>query len=466
MAITGNKVILRFEFIATMFSDCLKHAIRARMYTREGRRMNQRAVVVFSMVTLLLFVCLKAFSEDRGRHSGTTIVPSSSIEKREDIGKRAHTHIRLHVPADSLPPAPAQTSGPPVAGYLIETPASIGCIYKLTTPLVKGCNPNKATAIPAGGSKAIAIVDAYDDPNAASDLAVFSSQFGLPAANFKVVYASGYQPSIQAGWALEESLDIEWAHAMAPNATLYLVEAASSYFDDLFAAVQVASQLVGGAGGGEVSMSWGGSEYCNQVQGCETQYDGYFTNYPGIVYFASTGDTEGTEYPSVSPYVVAVGGTSVRRSQAQNAFGDYLGEFAWEYTGGGESEVEARPGYQSKVKSVDSYRGVPDVASIADPNNGVWVYCSVDSASSPFQNAPGWFAVGGTSVAAPTWAGIVNRAGTFAKSSIAELTTMYNTAGDFTDIKAGICGFYNTYAASKGWDFCTGLGTPTGYKGK
>ena len=428
--------------------------------------MNRQAVVVVSMATLLFFVCRQASSEAMGRHSGTTIVPSSSIEKPEDIGKRAHTHIRLHIPTDGLPPAQAQTVGPPVAGYLIETPASIGCIYKLTVPLLKGCNPNKATANPTGGSKAIAIVDAYDNPNATSDLAAFSSQFGLPAANFQVVYASGHRPSTQAGWALEESLDIEWAHAMAPNATLYLVEAASGYDSDLFVAVQVASQLVAAAGGGEVSMSWGGSEFCDQVDGCETQYDGYFTNYPGIVYFASTGDTEGTEYPSVSPYVVAVGGTSLRRSLAKNAFGEFLGEFAWEDAGGGESAVEARPGYQSKIKSIGEFRGVPDVAAIADPDNGVWVYCSVDSAYSSFPNALGWFAVGGTSVAAPTWAGIVNRAGTFAKSSVAELITMYKAADDFTDIKTGICGFYNTYAAVKGWDFCTGLGSPIGYKAK
>lgn len=119
--------------------------------------MKHRAVVVFSIIMLPFLVCLQAFSQGIARYSGTTLIPSSSIEKHEDIGKRAHTHIILHVPSDSLPPAQAQTVGPPVAGYLIETPASIGCIYKLTTPLLKGCNPNKATANPTGGSKVIAI---------------------------------------------------------------------------------------------------------------------------------------------------------------------------------------------------------------------------------------------------------------------------------------------------------------------
>src|SRR5262249_5804634 len=136
-----------------------------------------------------------------------------------------------------------------------ETPQSIREVYKLTS---------------TGGSGAIAIVDAFDYPTAENDLAVFSSQFGLPACTtangcFEKVYASGTRPRKNCGWGQEAALDIEWAHAMAPGAKIILVEAASNSFANLFAAVDVATRLVQQAGGGEVSMSWGGSEFLTEA---------------------------------------------------------------------------------------------------------------------------------------------------------------------------------------------------------
>jgi subtilase family serine protease len=184
------------------------------------------------------------------------VVPSSSIQRPEDVGQRAHTNVRwlAQLVAPELPP---------VSGLFYETPASLGCIYKLVSPRVPGCNPNTVTSNPTGGSKAIAIVDAYDAPYAASDLQAFSTQFGLPfsPSQFQVVYASGSKPNYDAGWEMEELLDIEWAHAMAPDANIYLVEAASNSFTDLMTAVGVANTLLTAAGGGEVSMSWGGLEF-------------------------------------------------------------------------------------------------------------------------------------------------------------------------------------------------------------
>src|SRR5271166_6525 len=119
---------------------------------------------------------------------GKVITPDSSIEKPGDRGMRAHTNIHVVLPArtrENLKPL-----GAPYAGYAYETPASLACVYGLVPP-VTGCSPNTATANPTGGSKMIAIVDAYDAPNAAKDLSAFSTQFGLPPANFQVVYASG-----------------------------------------------------------------------------------------------------------------------------------------------------------------------------------------------------------------------------------------------------------------------------------
>lgn len=198
---------------------------------------------------------------------------------------------------------------PPFPGFFFETPASLGCVYNLVRHGVRGCNPNVTTENPnvSRGSRAIALVEAFDDPTAASDLAVFSTQFGLPAANLQVVYSNGAEPALDptGGWEIEEALDTQWAHAMAPGAKIYLVEAADNSFTNLFNAVQVASGLVAAAGGGEVSMSWGAGEFLG-----ENTLDGFFTT-PGIVYVASTGDSPGVEYPSASPNVVSVGGTSV-----------------------------------------------------------------------------------------------------------------------------------------------------------
>ncbi|MFZ1919012.1 MAG: S53 family peptidase [Terriglobales bacterium] len=412
--------------------------------------MSRRVIVVATTIALSLTLCMQAFAQG-AEHKGTVVIPSSSMEKPGDAGKRSHTNIRMFLPAGGFQRAQPLAGAPPFSGYFYETPASIACIYKLTKA-VAGCNPNTVTVNPTGGNKAIAIVDAYDDPNAASDLAYFSTQFGLPAATFSVVYASGTKPPGDSGWELEESLDIEWAHAMAPNAKLYLVEAASNSDADLFTAVQVASTIVAAAGGGEVSMSWGGGEFSG-----ENGYDSYFTT-SGVVYFASTGDGPGTIYPSVSPDVVAAGGTTLRRNPSTGAF---ISEAAWTDGGGGLSPYEARPSYQSVISSkVGSARGVPDMSAIADPNTGVWVYDSGNG---------GWYIVGGTSVSSPLLAGIVNRAGSFATSSNSELTTIYNNmavTADFKDTTVGMCGPYMGYSAAKGWDSCTGVGSPKTYVGK
>jgi kumamolisin len=272
------------------------------------------ALPVAGIAALGAFAATDAYGEFAAR-GGHVETPESSIEQPEHHGLRAHTNYKMFVPnAGGMASAqgsslerPAQAGGPPFAGYFYETPASLGCVYQLVSS-VPGCNPNIVTANPSGGSRAIAIVDAYHYPTAASDLSVFSYQFGLPQANFQVVYANGRQPPVNANWNVEEALDIEWAHAIAPGAKIYLVEAASSNFSDLLQAVSVANSLVSQAGGGEVSMSWGGSEFSG-----ETSYDSYFTQ-SGVVYFASSGDSPGVIWPSSSRNVVSVGGTSLSRN--------------------------------------------------------------------------------------------------------------------------------------------------------
>ena len=389
----------------------------------------------------LLGFAMPAGAQNSPRN-GRVIVPNSSVEHPGDAGVRAHTNFSIFAP-ENAQPAASSPSG--------ETPASLGCVYQVVSTLVTGCPISGTTVDPSGGSGAIAIVDAYDDPNAASDLATFSTQFGLPAANFTKVYASGKKPPTNSGWALEESLDIEWAHAMAPNAAIYLVEAASSSNSALYTAESVASSTVAAARGGEVSNSWGGSETSG-----ETSDDKYFTT-SGVVFFASAGDSPGVIYPSASPDVVSAGGTTINRSG-----GNFTSETTWSDGGGGKSRYEKTPSYQSGVTSVvGTARGTPDFSFDANPNSGVSVYDST-----PYDGASGWWVVGGTSVSSPSLSGIVSSAGHFYTSTNLELTNVYGNLGvatDFRDITSGSCG---TNKAKTGYDLCTGVGSDIGLVGK
>ena len=437
---------------------------------------------------------------------GRLVIPKSSMVQTPPAGHKfaAHTNIQVFMPAEVTP-----GELPPFPGYGFETPASLACVYGLVQTGWDGkCNPysfTSSTDNPSGGSNTIAIVDAYDDPNAASDLESFSSQFAVPftPSQFQVVYAitnnntvasancpdccpGVVQPDPTGGWEIEESLDVQWAHAMAPNAKIYLVEACTQYDTDLQQAVLVANNLVQcgqteidpatgalGAcpsrskGKGEVSMSWGGPEFVGQNTSdkCATLDDSCFTA-PNVVYFAASGDSPGVIWPSTSPNVVSAGGLTNRRNPTTFNF---IGQAGWVDTGGGQSAIEAQPSYQRRwgVQAVcgRTWRCTPDLSFDADPYTGVYVYDSY-----PYYGyAYYWLVVGGTSVSAPSLAGVINGAGSFAASSNAELTTIYmnmSNAADFTDIISAYCGPYMGFTAGTGWDFCSGVGADKGYEGK
>jgi subtilase family serine protease len=387
---------------------------------------------------------------------GVVIIPASSQIRPEDAGIRAHTNIRIFVPNGIKP----DTSSPAVGA---ETPASLACVYGFTKA-VTGCNPTSVTALPTGGSKLVVIVDAYDYPTAANDLGVFSKQFGLPAVtanNFQVVYATGSKPAQDSsgGWELEEGLDIEMAHAMAPNAKVILMEAASSNTTDLLAADAAAAKLVVAAGGGEVSNSWGGGESSN-----EEKYESTYTG-ANAVFFASTGDSPGTEFPSVLQNVIGAGGTTINRDSNHN----FLSQTAWSDGGGGISSYVPVPSYQSAIKKVKKIvgtkKGVPDFSFDANPSSGVAMYDTTKYNGQVLD----WLVVGGTSVASPALAASINSAGSFAASTSAELTTVYKgyaNKGNWTDITSGSCSNGSPNKAVKGYDLCTGIGVPNGYAGK
>jgi subtilase family serine protease len=274
------------------------------------------------------------------------------------------------------------------------------------------------------------------------------------------------------GWELEEASDIEWAHAMAPKATIYLVEACSNSDIDFEQAGLVANNLVqcgqteidpntfvlgtcpaGSTGKGEVSMSWGADEFAG-----ETSYDSVLTT-PGVVYLAGAGDTPGVAYPCTSVNVVCVGGTTLRRNPTTFNF---IQEAAWVLSGGGMSTYEPKPSFQSGVPN----RAVPDISFDADGYTGVWVYDTFPVEGLYYYE---WLILGGTSISTPAVAGIVNAAGSFAASSNSELTTIYanqNSAADFTRIPNGFCGPYMGLSTANSWNFCTGVGVVNGYKGK
>lgn len=395
--------------------------------------------------------------------SGNVIIPPSSIENPGDRGQRAHTN---HLILEPQKGAISRSSTP--AG---ETPGSLACVYGTAStpsncPITgKVSSGNNGLPVANGGSGVIAIVDAYDYPTAENDLNVFSNQFGLPSCTtangcFHKVFASGTKPAANCGWAQEAALDIEMAHAMAPNAKIVLVEAASNSFTDLLFAVDQASAIVQASGSnGQVSMSWGGSEFSS-----EASNDFHFSA-AKVVYFAASGDSGGkTIWPGVAPNVVSAGGTTINR----DALGNYISETAWSSSGGGPSMYEGIPLYQSRISDmVGTQRGVPDISFNANPNSGVWVY---DSTSC--HGLSGWLIFGGTSASAPSLAGIANLAGSFASSSTDELSTIYSScvdgastcvSADFRDITSGTAG---SYTAKTGWDFVTGIGSIVGIAGK
>jgi subtilase family serine protease len=386
------------------------------------------------ILTIAVLAAGSLLSAQVRREVGVGVVPASSIESPEDIGVRSHTHYLIYAPDGVVRPM-ASPGG--------ETPGSLGCVYDLVSSPVSGCPIATSTEVPTGGSGVIVIVDAYHYPGASKDLSTFSKEFGLPSAKLSVLYASGKPANgCSSGWQLEEALDIQWAHAMAPNAQIVLMEAKSNLNTDLYAAVKAANSYIASHGGkGEVSMSWGSSEYSG-----ETANDVNFKQ-SNVVYFASSGDSPGVSHPSASPKVVSAGGTKVNR----NGGGKYTNQTAWSSGGGGTSKYEARPSFQSSVSSiVGTKRGTPDLSFDSSGGSPVAVYNS--------SCYGGWLQVYGTSVASPALAGIINNAGTFNASSNSENTEIYNNrnnTSDFTDITSGSCG---THSAKKGYDLCTGVG--------
>jgi hypothetical protein len=381
-----------------------------------------------------------------------------------------------------------QPSASPLAAALLDA----GAAANVTTVPANAFTPAQirhaygfdAVTLPGGitgdgSGQTVAIVDAYNDANIKADLDVFDKQFstslgsstptfyttyGAASSFLTVVNQSGGtslpQSDPSGNWQLEESLDVEWVHVVAPNAKILLVEASSASLSNLFAAVGYAAQHAA-----VVSMSWGSNEMKS-----EAGNDSVFSKYPNVTFFAASGDTAAVPiYPAVSPYVVGVGGTDLTLDSSSN----YSSESAWADSGGGTSKYESQPSYQKGVIT-STKRTSPDVAYDANvtQTTGLAVYDSVTYYPYypfPFLSQSGWFQVGGTSAGSPQWAGLLTIAdqGRTASQgnlgSTGTLAELYSLGSGstytnyFNDVTTGSAG---ANSAGTGYDLATGFGSP------
>ncbi len=343
---------------------------------------------------------------------------------------------RKPTPAPSPAPSPTPGGGGacPVAGINGYQPCDLISAYKLPSTT-------------AGSGMTVAIVDAYDDPNAESDVNNYRSTFGIPACTtangcFRKVNQTGgtSYPTGNASWGQEISLDLDMVSAICPNCHILLVEGSSASSADLATAVDEAAAL----GANAISNSYGSAE--------SNAYDSHYNNHPGIAVTASSGDTGyGTQSPASAINVTAVGGTNLQH--AANARG--WSETAWTSAGSGCSAVNPKQTWQSSINACGNFRGEADVAAVADPNTGVAVY---DSYGSPRNT--GWLVFGGTSVASPVIGAVYALAG----SGVSNASKAYATTSALFDVTSGSNGSCGTNVcnAGVGWDGPTGLGTPNG----
>lgn len=411
-------------------------------------------------------------------------VPQDLRQALEDLASS-----RSALSAGSVSPLASSTTA------TVYTPAQIRAAYGLSQ-LPAQSSTNKGAY--QGSGQTVYLVNAFHNPNIAQDLAAFNQKFGLPTCtplgipvssklpltapsagsgcSFAVVYAakgattsvstgalSSTVPAVSKSWVTESSLDVQWAHAIAPLARLVLVEAQSASVPDLMAAVALANRM----GPGIVSMSFGTGEFAYATM----MYWGTPLGGSAMSYVAANGDW-GTQvlWPAVDTRVLAVGGTKL----AWN--GSSRSETAWTSTGGATSVQVPAPAYQASfVKPGDSttstkrYRGSADVAFNADPYSGQYVYVTPSAST----GGTGWIAAGGTSLATPQWAGLLavgNAVRALGGKAVlgavhAKLYASVASAGSyaslFADVSSGSNGSCGAMCnATTGYDLLTGWGTP------
>ncbi|MFF3914388.1 peptidase S8 [Streptomyces sp. NPDC001852] len=429
------------------------HRPRAR---RQGRRIAAALTAMLTLTGTALAIGLAASAQAAALSSAPH---ASASTGRTDFGcahpaqagqARCFGVLKDHRTASGRM-SPFTTGSPTTAGYM---PSDLRSAYHLGGT--------------SGSGRTVAIVDAMDDPNAESDLAAYRRAYGLPSCTtangcFHKVNQRGQAsplPSGDYGWAEEISLDLDMVSATCPGCHILLVEAGSTDVADLMKAEDTAASTSGVV---SVSNSWGGSED-NTI----TSFDSHF-KHSGVAITASSGDSGyGVSWPASSPYVTAVGGTSL--SKASNSRG--WTETAWSGAGSGCSAYEAKPSWQHD--SGCAKRTVADVSAVADPNTGVAVYdtynncgggmlCDTELQLGLSQGADGWVEVGGTSVSSPIIASVYALAGNTSQVVNGSYPYSHTSAlNDVTSGSNGSCGGTYLCTAKPGYDGPTGLGTPDG----
>jgi subtilase family serine protease len=310
------------------------------------------------------------------------------------------------------------------------TPAQIKSFYNLPTN---------------GGHGTIIIIGAYDDKTIEKDLNDFSKQFALPACTISNGCFEKHKMTstvkANSGWAMETTLDVEWSHAIAPQAKILLVEATTPSGVNLLKAVDYAASRKDASA---ISMSWGGAEFPEELT-----LDSHFKSVSNAPFFASSGDNgAGASWPASSPFVIGVGGTNI--STKNN--GTFSKETAWTGSGGGVSAYEKQPNFQSdySIPKATGMRAIPDVSYDADPASGF-----------PIERGGKWYIVGGTSAGAPQWAAIAALGQGFSITNLYNDKNGDNNGQFFRDITSGSngdCGYY--CSARRHYDYITGLGSP------
>ena len=388
-------------------------------------------------------------------------------------------------------PPPTDTHCRTASGFPCYSPQEIRNAYNVT-PLIKAGYDGKG--------QTIVLVDSFGSPTIASDLQTFDKGYGLPdPPSFKVLSPLGTVPfdsnnNDQIGWAFETTLDVEWAHALAPGANIVLLTSPVSETEGIQGLpefLKLEQYAVQHKLGKIISQSWGATGQTlsdTASKNVVAQYESFYqqaTTKSHVSFFASSGDSgasnvglDGTTYykfptvifPASSPYVTAVGGTSLYASTS----GKYGSEVVWNDNqggsgGGGISTLFAEPSYQTKNLStanntqLNGKRGIPDIAYNADPRTSILVYLSA------IPNAAAYYRIGGTSEGAPQWAGLTadfnQKAGHalgFLNPALYQLGNSKNYSSVYHDITIGNNSANGVvgYHAAPGWDLTTGWGTP------
>ncbi|MGW1257815.1 putative Ig domain-containing protein [Streptomyces sp. NPDC002513] len=431
------------------------------------RRRSLRRLLTAAVPALALTVAGLMAAPAAGAHSApdTTLSSHSGRAAQNAKALTAPTAQTVHatgkagqkVPTQHLCATPAAGHASCFAQRRTDIRQSLAAALAAAPSGLSPANLHSAYNLPSTGGSGltVAVVDAYNDPNAESDLAAYRSQFGLSACTkangcFKQVSQTGSTTSLptnDTGWAGEEALDIDMVSAVCPNCNIILVEANSATDSDLGTAENEAVAL----GAKFVSNSWGGSESSSQT-GEDTSY----FKHPGVAITVSAGDSGyGAEYPATSQYVTAVGGTALSTSSTSRGWTESVwNTSSTEGTGSGCSAYDPKPSWQTDTGCAK--RMEADVSAVADPATGVAVYDTYGGS--------GWAVYGGTSASAPIIAGVYALAGTPGSADYPAKYPYSHTSNlyDVTSGSNGSCSTSYFCTARTGYDGPTGWGTPNG----